>query len=181
VNLSSTRIGVTLQLAVDEAEGVPSEDEFSGWIDQALQLSNAESTAAACVTIRIVSGAESSELNGRYRYIERPTNVLAFPSGEIPVPLEEEMPGELAESMAKEAESELGDLVMCLDVVTTEADEQNKSLKAHFAHLAVHGALHLVGYNHLDYVEAGEMEALETRILETLGFDDPYRDDVQPD
>jgi probable rRNA maturation factor len=168
---------VTLQLAVDEAEGVPSEDEFARWVGQTLQLSNTQSTAAACVTIRIVSIAESSELNSLYRHIERPTNVLAFPAGEIPVPLEEEV----AEEIAQEADSELGDLVMCLDIVIREADEQNKSRKAHFAHLAVHGVLHLVGYNHLDEAEATEMEALETRILQTLGFDDPYRDDVQPD
>ena len=62
---------------------------------------------------------------------------------------------------------------MCLDVVVGEAGEQNKSLEAHFAHLAVHGALHLVGYDHLDGAGATEMESLEIRILETLGFDDP--------
>ena len=171
---SSARIEVTLQLAVDEAEGVPSQDKFELWVDQALQLSNAELAEAACVTIRVVGRAESSEINGCYRHIAKPTNVLAFPAGEVPVVLEEAV----AEQIKKEAGSELGDLVMCLDVVKREAGEQHKSLEAHFAHLAVHGSLHLVGYDHADDAGAKQMESLEARILETLGFDDPYRDDA---
>ena len=81
---------MSLQLAVDEVEGLPTEDKFEGWVGQALRLSNAELTDAACVTIRIVGSAESSELNDRYRQIERPTNVLAFPAGEIPFQPDEE-------------------------------------------------------------------------------------------
>ncbi len=109
------------------------------------------------MTIRIVDPGESRSLNRDYRGKDRPTNVLSFPY-QSPLP---DLPL-------------LGDLVICADVVASEARDQAKSQEAHWAHMVVHGVLHLLGYDHLDDHEAKEMEALERAILDRLGFPDPY-------
>ena len=114
------------------------------------------------LTIRVVGEAESAELNERYRHKRGPTNVLAFPSEPLP---------------AEGAEDELlplGDLVICAPVVAREAAEQGKTLEAHWAHIVIHGALHLVGYDHETDAEAGEMEGRERELLAALGIADPY-------
>jgi len=112
------------------------------------------------VTLRIVDLAESRQLNSDYRNKDKPTNVLSFPF-EAPEHIE----------MAF-----LGDLVVCAAVVEQEAKEQNKPVINHWAHLCVHGLLHLLGYDHIDETEAQEMEGIETAILAKLNIDDPYQD-----
>ena len=113
------------------------------------------------ITIRIVGEAESAELNERYRGRTGPTNVLSFPA-EIDGPLPD------GESLP------LGDIVVCAPLVEREAAEQGKALEAHFAHLVVHGALHLVGYDHEDDADAEVMEGRERQVLAGFGFADPY-------
>jgi len=113
------------------------------------------------LSLRLVDEAESADLNQRYRSKPGPTNVLSFPF--------EPPPGTRGRKY-------LGDLVICVPVVVREAAEQGKALEAHWAHLVVHGVLHLLGYDHLEEPEAQAMEALETRILGGLGFPPPYED-----
>jgi probable rRNA maturation factor len=109
--------------------------------------------------VRVVGRTESRRLNARYRGRDKPTNVLSFPAVELPV-------GPIRP---------LGDLVICPDVLRAEAREQHKSLRAHWAHLVVHGALHLVGYDHEVPADASRMERREVTVLRRLGFPNPYR------
>ncbi|MDD9340632.1 rRNA maturation RNase YbeY [Providencia heimbachae] len=143
-----------LQIACDNAEGLPSEALFQRWLDQVLPKFQAESE----VTIRLVDEAESHDLNLTYRGKDKPTNVLSFP---FEAPPEIELPL-------------LGDLIICRQVVEQEAIEQQKSAEEHWAHMVIHGCLHLLGYDHIEDDEAEEMEALETEILAELGYADPY-------
>lgn len=143
-----------LQLACEQTGGLPDEAAFQRWLDAAVAPFQPESE----VTIRLVDEAESHELNLTYRGKDKPTNVLSFPF--------EAPPGiELAL---------LGDLIICRQVVEQEAEEQGKSVEAHWAHMVVHGTLHLLGYDHIEDEEAEEMEALETEIMLALGYPDPY-------
>ena len=153
---------INLQLGDDvEAPDLPPAEEFAAWVSAALAAGRAQHQTG-CVTVRIVSVAESGELNKAYRDKSGPTNILAFPAG--PALLPEEA-----------AEPELGDLVVCLDVARQEAADQGKALPQHLAHLTVHGSLHLLGHEHQDAAEAAQMEALEGRILGSLGIPDPYQ------
>ena len=110
--------------------------------------------------MRVVAPAESKRLNRSYRGKDRPTNVLSFP----------------ASAAERELASALGDVVICAAVVAREAREQGKPLTAHWAHMVVHGTLHLLGYDHVKVREATRMEQLETAILGGLGYEDPYLD-----
>ena len=145
---------IDLQIA-DPAWQVPDKEKFQLW-------ANAAGEACACnnreLAIRVTDIEESAELNERYRHKTGPTNVLSFPF--------EDPPGIVTEI--------LGDLVICAPVVQREADEQGKLQEAHWAHMLVHGVLHLCGYDHLDASEADEMEKLETAILAGLGYPPPY-------
>lgn len=107
--------------------------------------------------VRIVDDAESADLNGRYRDKPYATNVLSFPA-------DARLPGFRA----------LGDLVICRPVIVTEAEDQGKSLDAHFTHMVVHGSLHLLGFDHIGDDEAEIMEAVERRVMARLGYADPY-------
>ena len=147
-------IFVDLQVATENIEGVPTEEQIVQWATAAVQPEGDEVE----MTVRIVDEAESHELNLTYRGKDRPTNVLSFP---FECPDEVELPL-------------LGDLVICRQVVEREAAEQEKPLMAHWAHMVVHGSLHLLGYDHIEDDEAEEMESLETQIMQGLGFDDPY-------
>ena len=117
------------------------------------------------VTVRYVESEESRALNADFRGKDRPTNVLSFPASEdahdLMILPDSGMPY-------------LGDLVICPEVVEKEAAEQGKSRRAHHAHMAVHGILHLLGYDHLTPAEAEQMESIEIRVLASLGFSDPY-------
>jgi probable rRNA maturation factor len=115
--------------------------------------------ASGQLCVRVVAPAESRRLNRSYRGKDRPTNVLSFPAS----------PAE------RELASALGDVVICAAVVAREARDQRKTLPAHWAHMVVHGTLHLLGYDHVKRREATRMEGLETVILRGFGYQDPYR------
>lgn len=143
------------------AEGLPTEQDFQAWVNHVL----AKLDETFEVTIRIVNETESQALNKEYRGKDNSTNVLSFP-------MEEDLPEEIAQEMDSVY---LGDLVVCAAVVEREAIEQNKALKAHWAHMIVHGCLHLLGYDHIEDDEAEEMESTEIRMMGELGFANPYQ------
>lgn len=147
-------IELDLQIAVEDTINLPTEEQCQQWLEAAITLFQPQ----AEVTIRIVEEEESQQLNRDYRGKDKPTNVLSFPF-EAPPGIEIDL---------------LGDLVICKQVVEAEAKEQAKSLSAHWAHMIVHGSLHLLGYDHIEDEEAEEMESIETEIMQKLGFDDPY-------
>ena len=145
---------IDLQIACEQETGLPTAQQIEQWARAAVQPQSDE----AEMTVRIVDEGESHALNLNYRGKDRPTNVLSFP---FECPDEVELPL-------------LGDLVICRQVVEREAQEQEKPLMAHWAHMVVHGSLHLLGYDHIEDDEAEEMESLETQIMTGLGFADPY-------
>jgi probable rRNA maturation factor len=143
---------VEVQIAC-EATTLPTEEQLQQWAELALQDHELRALA-----IRVVDKAESQQLNHDYRGKDKPTNVLSFPFAAPPgMPLDY-----------------LGDLAICADVVQAEATEQNKGLQAHWAHMVIHGVLHLRGYDHQSEQEAKQMENLERLLLEELGYADPY-------
>ncbi|MGG4607721.1 rRNA maturation RNase YbeY [Providencia sp. Me31A] len=152
--MSDIDIILDLQIACENPDGLPSEALFERWLAAVLPKFQAQSE----VTIRIVDEAESHHLNLTYRGKDKPTNVLSFP---FEAPPEIELPL-------------LGDLIICRQVVEQEAVEQQKTAEEHWAHMVVHGCLHLLGYDHIEDDEAEEMEGLETEILAELGYNDPY-------
>lgn len=141
-------------------KGVPASSSFRRWVQAALQGRVREADLA----IRIVDAEEGRAFNRHYRGKDHPTNVLSFPA--------ERPPG-----LPKNARFPLlGDLVICAPVVTAEATAQGKAVNAHYAHLTVHGTLHLLGWDHDNDADAQAMEQLEREILAALDIDDPYRD-----
>ena len=145
---------IDLQIACEQETGLPTAEQIEQWATAAVKPQSDEVE----MTVRIVDEAESHALNLNYRGKDRPTNVLSFP---FECPDEVELPL-------------LGDLVICRQVVEREAQEQDKPVIAHWAHMVVHGSLHLLGYDHIEDDEAEEMESLETQIMTGLGFADPY-------
>lgn len=143
-----------------ELDGIPADCDLRAPAEAAL-----EDPADAALCIRIVDEAEGRALNRRWRGKHYATNVLAFPAAAPPG-----LP-------AGSAPSVMGDIVVCAPVVAREAAEQRKSPWHHWAHLIVHGTLHLRGFDHIHAAEAEEMERLERDILATLGVPDPYRGD----
>ena len=149
---------IDLQIASENSEGLPTLEQFTHWVETALAFeAQTEDFPETEMTIRIVDEEESQTLNREYRGKDYPTNVLSFPF-EVPEGIELPL---------------LGDLVICRQVMEREAKEQQISLASHWAHLAVHGTLHLLGYDHIEEAEAEEMEGLETKIMQKLGFEDP--------
>lgn len=146
---------------VYDGENVPDESLFQKWAESAwLGKDPAE------VTIRIVGALESQGLNHEYRGKDKPTNVLSFPF---------EAPAGITIPLA-------GDLVICAPVVEREAIEQHKASEAHWAHMVVHGMLHLQGYDHIEDQDAEVMEALEIRLMHRLGYSNPYEaEETEPD
>jgi probable rRNA maturation factor len=143
---------VTVQIATRRT-GVPHARSFARWANAAFAAGAARSRSRATeLTIRVVGAAESRRLNRTWRGKNKPTNVLSF-AAEAPV---------------------LGDLAICAPVVAREAREQGKSPAAHWAHMVVHGVLHLLGYDHENDRDAERMEARETKILAQLGMPNPY-------
>jgi probable rRNA maturation factor len=139
---------------VSAAEGVPNAADLRRWAQTALAGRYREGE----LVIRIVGEVEGAALNNTYRHKPGPTNVLSFPA-QIPagVPV-----------------AVLGDLVICAPVVQREAREQGKPAEAHWAHMVIHGCLHLSGFDHVTEMQAAEMEPLESALLAGLGFADPY-------
>lgn len=152
-----TQLQVDIEVASDGLS-VPGAADIKRWISAALSMAGRLQQPEAEVSLYVVDEEEGRELNLQYRNKDYPTNVLSFPA---------DLPEELALPL-------LGDLVVCAPVVEREAREQDKLLTAHWAHMLVHGTLHLLGFDHIEDAEADEMEALETRILAQLGFADPY-------
>ena len=149
-------MNVVVQYA-SAAEGLPVPEEIQGWVEAALSGRRDRGE----LTVRIVDAPEGAELNKRYRGRAAPTNVLSFPFDGVPgveLPL-------------------LGDIVICAPVVLREAREQDKPQSAHWAHMVVHGLLHLLGYDHEEPGQARVMERLEKDVLGKLGFPDPYGDE----
>lgn len=155
----SKRPPLELELAVSYAlprRGLPSAQSFRRWAQAALETR----IKHADLALRLVDEREGRALNRHYRGKDYATNVLSFPA-ELPPGVELPI---------------LGDIVLCAPVVAREAVEQGKALNAHYAHLTVHGILHLLGFDHENPIEADAMEALERQILATLGISDPYLD-----
>jgi len=157
-----------LQIVCDEKE-LPSLAQFQCWVDKALQsIPNKPVTEPVTdkvitdepveLTIRLVNIDESQQLNHQYRHKNKPTNVLSFPF---------EVPDGIKLNL-------LGDLIICTSVVEQEAKEQNKVLFDHWAHMVIHGCLHLLGYDHINDDDAQEMENLEVSILAGLAIKNPY-------
>ena len=136
--------------------GVPASASFARWVAAALH--GARRRKSTEVAIRIVDADEGRNLNRDYRGKDYATNVLSFPA-ELPPGVDLPL---------------IGDLAICAPVVAREAAEQGKKPRDHWAHLTVHGTLHLLGYDHIEDTEAEAMETLEKRILASLGIADPY-------
>ena len=149
--MTDTRIDV--QYAVS-ADGIPGAESIRQWVEQALPAEN----AAADLTVRIVDEAEITALNRQYRGKDGPTNVLSFPYEGIP-------------GMTSNL---LGDVVVCAPVVAGESVAQDKPLEAHWAHMVIHGVLHLLGYDHHKEGDANRMEVTEIALLAGLGYANPY-------
>ena len=154
--IGSRKVPMTIELDVQNATAfkpLPDDALFGRWVETALQ-----GTSEAELTLRLVDRDESRKLNQRYRGKDQPTNVLSFPA---------ELPPDLGIPL-------LGDIVLCAPLVGEESAAQNKSLSAHWAHLVMHGVLHLLGHDHQSEREAVEMEAIEVELLASLGFANPY-------
>ena len=135
-------------------QNLPRVSEIGRWAEAALEDMDSD----VGLSVRIVDEPESADLNRQYRNKSGPTNVLSFPF--------EDPPGVDSDI--------LGDLIICAPVVHREAQEQNKPERAHWAHMVIHGIMHLRGYDHIDDEDAKRMETEEGMILSRLGFDDPY-------
>ena len=152
--MAAPQVSVDLEDA-SGAPNVPAPEQFQRWVEAAF----AGRRDAAELSIRVVDEQEGATLNARYRGKHYATNVLSFPAelpAGVPLPM-------------------VGDLVICAPVVAREAAAQGKPQEAHWAHLTVHGCLHLIGFDHEDDRQAQLMEPLETAILAGLGFPDPYQ------
>ena len=137
---------------------IPDEAQLTTWASVVLEHLN---TGEKELTVRFVDNDESQALNSEYRGKDKPTNVLSFPF---------ECPPEVPLNL-------LGDLVICVPVIAREAAEQQKAISDHYAHMIIHGTLHLLGFDHIEDDEAEEMEQLEITLLAKLSIDDPYQDD----
>ncbi|MCL6416721.1 rRNA maturation RNase YbeY [Aestuariirhabdus sp. Z084] len=146
-------LDLDLQLACEGQ--APAPESFQRWAECALTGRREQ----AELSVRLVDETESAALNQQYRDKSGPTNVLSFPT---------DFPAELELPL-------LGDLVICVPVVEREAQQQQKPLEAHWAHMVIHGTLHLLGYDHIDDNDALVMESLETQLLTGLGYNDPYQ------
>lgn len=156
--------GLSLQVVTDHPD-LPQRAEFERWIT--LAQGNSESGGASAqrgeVTIRLVDREESAQLNRDYRQRQGATNVLSFPAA-----------GDELFKMLPDEERELGDLVICAPLVAQQAQQQGKSESAHWAHLTIHGVLHLRGFDHQNDAEREQMEAVEIALLAQLGIENPY-------
>ena len=148
---------MTIEVEVQRKTSIsslPSDQQFEQWATAVLR-----GQGEAELVIRLVDQDESRRLNEQFANRNKPTNVLSFPAGlppSIGLPL-------------------LGDIVICAPLVEREAEDQNKTILAHWAHLTIHGILHLLGHDHQSEDEAADMEALETGLVQSFGFPDPYR------
>lgn len=154
-----------LQIATDCID-VPKQQDIQLWLDT---LMHHQQKVGKEITVRIVDTEEVQQLNLQYRGKDKPTNVLSFPFEMPELNLPEST--QIDDTMFKF----LGDIVICAQVVKLESNQQNKLLNHHWAHMLIHGTLHLLGYDHIDELEAEEMEGIEIAILKKLAIDDPYQ------
>lgn len=146
-----------IDIQIATAASYPEAQLFQCWVDAALVGRETDSE----IVIRLVDDVESAELNQQYRHKSGPTNILSFPF-EAPAGMDLDL---------------LGDLVICAPLIAQEAEQQDKLAEHHWAHITVHGVLHLLGYDHIVEAEAERMEALEIKILSQLNIANPYRED----
>ena len=149
-----------VQVACEDPD-IPPAAKFQAWVAAAVGQSGRVSARDTEVAVRIVDASEIQTLNRLYRDKDKPTNVLSFPAGDIA-------------GLPPEAPQLLGDVVVCASVVAAEASGQGKALDDHWAHMIVHGTLHLLGFDHETDAQAAAMEALEARILASQSVTDPY-------
>ena len=168
---SAGQADVDVQWQIECRSQCPADDEIRRWARMAIELESRHvqsaetSTADASfadsageLTVRIVDTSEMRSANHQWRGMDKPTNVLSFPS---------EFPPETGLNYH-------GDILICAEVMASECLEQGKTITAHWAHIVIHGTLHLLGYDHIDHAEAAVMERREIEILATLGFNNPY-------
>ncbi len=155
MNALATHLQIDIQ-RVSAVEHQPDDKSIQYWVQTALELESLNGQIELCV--RIVDEAEMSVLNQQYRQRSGSTNVLSFVTENIP-----ELPFQI-----------LGDMVICASVVSQEAHQQQKTFNSHWAHMVIHGVLHLCGYDHIHDVDAQQMELRELLILNKLGFTNPY-------
>lgn len=156
----SPTVTVDVQLACDDAD-IPHTEKIRGWISRTLSVAAKPAVPDTEVSVRVVGADEMRSLNKDYRQQDKPTNVLAFPAGDVA-------------GLPTDGARFLGDIVVCAAVVRDEAVLQNKAITDHWAHMLVHGTLHLIGYDHIHDNRAADMERLETSILAADGVTDPY-------
>ncbi len=158
----SRPVQVDVQVAAD-LSNVPAKSDIQNWLEQVIAQVGADTARDVEISVKIVDEAEGRELNKRFRQQDNATNVLSFPLADASI-----------EDLQIDSPLALGDIVICGPVVAREASEQGKKSSDHWAHLLVHGALHLFGYDHETDQVAQEMETLEARILALGGVDNPY-------
>ncbi len=151
-------LNVDLQWECADVQNCPSAEKIRLWAVAACQQQPDKSALPAEVTIRIVDSAEMQSANAQWRGQDKTTNVLSFP----------------ADFPAEAGLNYFGDILVCAEVLRTESDQQGKLAEAHWAHIVVHGMLHLQGYDHIEDSEATVMERCEVEILRTLGYSNPY-------
>ncbi len=139
--------------------GIPSEIEFTHWVSTALHCTQNERRE---LSIQLVDSQTMQSINKQFRATDKPTNVLSFPFDAV---------------VPEQSTLSWGDIVICVPLVEQEATEQGKLAKSHWAHLTVHGILHLIGYDHSEQADAAIMEPLEVSILSKLGVANPYESD----
>ena len=155
----SPSLTVDIQVACDG--DIPAEAVIQSWVTAALGRSGRSVNRPCEIAVRIVDAEEIKTLNQLYRKQDKATNVLSFPGGEI-------------DGLPDDAAQMLGDIVVCAPIIAREASEQGKAPVDHWAHMLVHGTLHLLDFDHTNAAEAAEMEALETSILAAGNVTDPY-------
>ncbi len=162
LTLMSSDIQVDVQVAAN-VSNVPTDLDIQNWLEQVIAQVGNDTARSVEISVKIVDEAEGRALNRQFRQKDSATNVLSFPLLDADLP---ELPAELPLAM--------GDIVICASVVAREASEQGKNSSDHWAHMLVHGALHLFGYDHETESQAQEMEMLEARILAVGGVENPY-------
>jgi probable rRNA maturation factor len=162
LTLMSSDIQVDVQVAAN-VSNVPTDSDIRNWLEQVIAQVGNDTSRSIEISVKIVDEVEGRALNRQFRQKDNATNVLSFPLLDADLP---ELPAELPLAM--------GDIVICASVVAREASEQGKNSSDHWAHMLVHGALHLFGYDHETESQAQEMEMLEARILAVGGVENPY-------
>ena len=154
---------VEVQIATDD-QSVPAADELARWVGRAIDAVGRKPENE--VSVRVVDAPEMQELNSEFRSKDTPTNVLSFPAGDI-------------DGLPVDAELPLGDIVVCAAVVEEEAKQQGKVSADHWAHMMVHGTLHLLGFDHQNDEDAAAMEGLEIKVLTEHGVANPYSESLE--